>query len=299
MASGPKPHIAKSLIAKPRIALALGGGGARGLAHIVVLEALVEAGIEPVAIAGTSIGAIIGAAYAAGLAPAALRKHALRSFRDRAEVMAKLFTARTGRLASIFAGGRLGNPVLMDGERLLAGFWPSGMPETFEDLKLPFTAVATDYYGRGRVALDKGPLRAAVAASMAIPGMLQPVVLDGRVLIDGGAVDPVPFDCLPPNVDLVMAVDVTGGPSPGPDQRPPSPMEAALGASQIMQAAILEVRLQRGSAAGNGPRLHLLRPAVERFNALDFFSAKAILSAADGLKADIAAVLREAAKPLS
>ena len=279
-----------SIVSKPRVALALGGGGARGLAHIVVLEALAEAGVTPIAIAGTSIGSIIGAAYAAGHAPAELRKHVLRSFRDRAEVMARLFQARTGRLTALFAGGRLGNPVLMDGERLLGAFWPAGMPEDFESLKIPFTAVATDYYGRGRMLLDRGPLRAAVAASMAIPGMIEPVTIDGRVLIDGGAVDPVPFDVLPQDADLIIAVDVTGGPSPGA-AGPPSPVEAALGASQIMQAAILEERLRRRTSLGYTPPLHLLRPAVERFNALDFFSVKAILGAAEGLRAEVAALL--------
>ncbi|MFI5014265.1 MAG: patatin-like phospholipase family protein, partial [Hyphomicrobiales bacterium] len=95
----PRPPARK----RPTIALALGGGGARGLAHIAVLEALDEMGLEPVAIAGTSIGAIIGAAYAAGLKATRIRAHALSAFRNRTRVFASLFEARVGRLGDLFA----------------------------------------------------------------------------------------------------------------------------------------------------------------------------------------------------
>lgn len=282
------------MVSQPRIGVALGGGGARGFAHIAVLEALDEAGIAPVAIAGTSIGAIIGAAYAAGFPGERLRRHAINAFRDRAEVMASLFKARTGRLRTVFAGGRIGNPVLMDGERLLEAFWPKPMPQRFDGLAIPFQAVATDYYARRRQVLSEGALKPAVAASMAIPGMLEPVTIEGRVLVDGGAVDPVPFDLLPDSCDLVLAIDVTGGPSPGEERQAPSPMEAALGASQIMQAAILAERLIRGEAAATRSRVLLLRPTVERFNALDFFSVRTILAEAEGLKAEVARALAQA-----
>ncbi|MBY0613588.1 MAG: patatin-like phospholipase family protein [Beijerinckiaceae bacterium] len=280
-----------------KVAVALGGGGARGLAHIVALEALDEAGVKPVAMAGTSIGAIIGAAYAAGVPAADLRRHAIRTFRDRTEVMAKLFKARTGRFADLFAGGRLGNPVLMDGERLLAEFWPAGLPQSFEALPIPLSVVAADYYGRTRVAMSAGALRAAVAASMAIPGLLQPVKSDGRVLVDGGAVDPVPFDELPLDADLILAIDVTGGPvslmetEDGAEGRLPSPMEVTLGASQIMQSAIFEGRLLRARLQNPSLELHVLRPAVESFNAMDFFAVRKILAAAEPLRAEIATLI--------
>ena len=280
-----------------KIAVALGGGGARGLAHIVVLEALDEAGIKPVAIAGTSIGAIIGAAYASGIAAKDLRSHATRAFRDRTEVMTKLFKARTGRLADLFAGGRLGNPVLMDGERLLAEFWPAGIPQTFDELAMPLTVIAADYYGRTRMALASGSIRLAVAASMAIPGMVQPIKGDGKVLVDGGAVDPVPFDELPADADLILAVDVTGGPislletEDGADGRLPSPLEVTLGTSQIMQSAIFEGRLLRARLQDPSLNVHVLRPAVESFNAMDFFAVRKILAAAEPLRQEISALI--------
>src|SRR3954471_6317063 len=97
---------------RPTIALALGAGGARGLAHLVLLEAFDELGIKPAVIAGSSMGAVIGAAYAAGVSARQIRSHAERLLHDRAPVMAALVEARTGRLADLIARG---NPLLIDG----------------------------------------------------------------------------------------------------------------------------------------------------------------------------------------
>ena len=120
----------------PRIGLVLGSGGARGLAHIVVLETLDRLGVRPVQIAGTSIGAILGAAYAAGTTGAELHAHVVKDFRDRTDVMTRLFQARVGRLADLWKGG-LGNPVLVDSEAILARFMPKPLPDRFEDLSIP------------------------------------------------------------------------------------------------------------------------------------------------------------------
>jgi NTE family protein len=270
-----------ALPAKPRIALALGGGGARGLAHIAVLEAFDEAGIVPVAIAGTSIGAIIGAAYAAGHPGEALRRHALAGFRNRTETMTRLFRARVGSFADLI---QRGNPGLVDAEKLLGAFWPREMPERIEQLKLPFAAVATDFYARDRHILQHGPLLPAVAASMAIPGLVKPVAIEGHILIDGGAVDPLPFDVVATEADLVVAVDVTGG--PGGKAGLPGPFAAMFGASQIMQGAIATARL-----AAHTDKVRVLRPAVDNFTALDFLAAKRILAAAEPIKREVAALL--------
>jgi predicted acylesterase/phospholipase RssA len=102
----------------PTVAIALGGGGARGLAHIVALEALEELGIRPVVIAGTSIGAIVGATFASGLEARQIHAHVKATLRSRARVMAKLMRARVGRFSDlVFKGG--GNPVLLDAETCL------------------------------------------------------------------------------------------------------------------------------------------------------------------------------------
>ena len=176
----------------------------------MALEALDEMGIRPVAIAGTSMGAVVGAAYAAGIEGRAIPTHILRVLRNRSDVMGKLLRARVGRFADLVLRGR-GNPVLLDPEICLDLFWPSGMPSRFEDLDIETIIVATDYLSRNEVAHDAGPLRPAVAGSMAIPGLFRPVLFGDGVLIDGGAVNPLPYDLLFSLADIVVAVDVTWG----------------------------------------------------------------------------------------
>ncbi len=262
----------------PAIALALGAGGARGLAHIAVLEVFDELGIKPAAIAGTSIGALVGAAYAAGMSGRAIRGHALDLMRDRATLMAALISARTGRLSELLSG--FGSPFLVDAEKFLARVWPDGLPDSFAALKIPFTAVATDYYGRVEAAFTEGPLLPAVAASIAIPSLMRPVRHDGRVLVDGGAVNPLPFDHLIGRADLIVAVDVTGGPSPHAT-RAPTPVEVMFGTLQIMQGAIVAAKLEIYR-----PEI-VVRPAVDRFRILDFFEGGAILAAAAPVKDEL------------
>ena len=262
----------------PTIGLALGAGGARGLAHIAVLEAFDKLGVKPVAIAGASIGAMIGAAYAAGMSARAIRTHALDVMRDRATLMAALIGARAGRLADVLSG--FGNPFLIDAEKFLDRLWPEAVPNRFEDLALPFTAVATDYYGRAEAVFHEGPLLPAVAGSIAIPGLVRPVRHGERVLVDGGAVNPLPFDHLIGRADIVVAVDVTGGPSPHAS-RAPSSFEMMFGTLQIMQGAIVAAKLKIYR-----PEI-VVRPAVDRFRVLDFFDAGAILTAAEPLKDEL------------
>ncbi|MGC9955383.1 patatin-like phospholipase family protein [Roseiarcus sp.] len=126
----------------------------------MALEALDEVGIRPVAIAGTSMGAVVGAAYAAGIEGRAIRTHILRVLRNRSDVMGKLLRARVGRFADLVLRGR-GTPVLLDPEICLDLFWPSGMPSRFEDLDIETIIVATDYLSRNEVAYDARPLRPA------------------------------------------------------------------------------------------------------------------------------------------
>jgi NTE family protein len=268
--------------AQPTIALALGAGGARGLAHIAALEVFDELGIKPAVIAGTSMGAVIGAAYAAGVSARDIRAHAESFLRDRSVIMAALVEARIGRLAHLVARG---NPLLIDGERFLDRMWPEAVPDRFEDLALPLLVVATDYDGRAEAVFHEGPLLPAVAGSMAIPGLVRPVRHGERVLVDGGAINPLPFDHLIGRADLLVAVDVTGGPSPHPT-RAPGGFETMFGTLQIMQGAIVEAKLKLYR-----PEI-VVRPAVDRFRVLDFFQARAILAAAepakDALKREVA-----------
>ncbi|RDJ23673.1 patatin-like phospholipase family protein [Bosea caraganae] len=262
----------------PELALVLGAGGARGLSHILVLEALDELGIRPAQITGCSIGAIIGAAYAAGLSGRELREHIEAIFRDRPRAVARLLDARIGKLADLVRG--LGNPVLIDGERLLDLFWPDSVPDRFEELAIPFTAVATDYHQHGEVRLSSGPLTPAVAASLAIPGLVRPVTVEGRVLIDGGAINPLPYDRLLVPGRIVMAVDASA-PANESETRVPSPLEAMVGGSQILMRSVVQRMIERQ------PPDILIRTGAEGFGGLDFFKAKAILAAAEPVKDEV------------
>lgn len=269
----------------PEIVLVLGSGGARGLSHIPVLEALDDLGVRPALIAGSSMGAIIGAAYAAGLSGAELRAHVEATFRDRARVIARLLEARVGKFADLWRG--FGNPVLLDGERLLDLFWPSAVPDRFEDLAIPFLAVATDYHLHEEVVLGTGPLTPAVAASLAIPGLVRPVTIGGRVLIDGGAVNPLPYDRLLRPGRLVLAVD-TSAPATISDSRVPEPLEAIAGVSQILTRALVQRMVER-----RPPDL-LIRAGGDGFGGLDFFRARAILDAAAPVREEVRRKLGEA-----
>ncbi len=265
-------------------AVALGGGGARGFAHVVVIEALDELGLKPGAIAGTSMGAVIGAAWAAGLRGKDIRAHCLALTRDRAQLMARILRARVGKFTDIFSG-EFGNPMLLDAERLLDLVWPQDVPDRFEELKIRFIAVATDFYERKSVTFASGPLGPAVAASMAIPGLTKGVTIEGRLLFDGGITEPLPHrrlmtrdaDAISP---FVIACDVVGGPVEK-DGRAPGPFAALLGASQILQGALSQEMLD-----ATPPDL-LLRPAVDQFRLLDFARLNQIFAAAEPIKDEI------------
>ena len=157
-------------------ALALGGGGARGLAHIPVLEALDDMGLKPTAIAGTSIGALIGAAYAAGMDGKHIRRHVIAAAHNRTETMGRLMAARAGTLASVFSKG-WSQATQMDAEKFCAQFLPQEIPADFSALEIPLTVIATDLHRRQEAALTSGPLYPALAASMAIPGLFRPVAI--------------------------------------------------------------------------------------------------------------------------
>jgi NTE family protein len=264
----------------PSVALALGAGGARGLAHIVVLETLDELGVRPSIIAGSSMGAVVGAAYAAGVPGRVLRAFVLASFRQRPRVIAKLIEARVGKLSQLINRTGLGNPVLVDAERLLDLFWPEAVPDRFEDLKLPFLAVATDFHRRAETVFGHGPLTPAVAASMALPGLVRPVSIDGRVMVDGGAVNPLPFNHVAGPGRVVIAVDVGAAATPL-EVRVPEPFEAMFGASQILMGSLVQTMLER-----HKPDL-LVRPDVGAFAGLDFFRAAEILAASEPVRDQI------------
>jgi NTE family protein len=260
-------------------ALALGGGGARGYAHIAVLEALDEMGVKPVAIAGASIGALIGAPYAAGLTGKEIRRHVIALAHNRGEVFRRLMAARAGGFADIWTAGLSGAPVV-DAEKFCAQFLPPEVPDDFAALQIPLIVVTSDLYGRREKAITEGPLKPALAASMALPGLLRPVVLGDRVLIDGGATNPLPFDHLRGRADVVVAVDISG--EPAEERRDlPNPWEALVITVLVMANAFIREKLKHSA-----PDL-MIRPKVGTFRTLDFLQASAILRAAEPIKEEV------------
>lgn len=265
----------------PRIALALGSGGARGLAHIPAIEALDELGIVPSAIAGSSMGAVIGAGYAAGMRGKDIRAFAIEALRKRGDFTRRLISLQWGHWRDQWRQTRSLRELTMQFEASgVAGeFLPAELPQTFEELKIPLTVVATDYRARSEAIYRSGLLRPAVAGSMAIPGALRPVAFDGKLLIDGGAVNPLPFDLLRDAADIVIAVDITrlGDSPPGV----PDPMQALFTASHIMTHAIVAEKLK-----SSAPDI-LIRPNVSAFGAFDFARAMPILRASEPIKEEL------------
>lgn len=163
-------------MAQPRVALALGGGGARGYAHIGVIEVLEERGYDIVAIAGTSMGALVGGLHAAGSLGAYADWVRTLTQRDVLRLLdPSLRAPGVIRLSKIFA--RVSE--LLGDQRI-------------EDLPIAFTAVATDLLAGKEVWFQRGPLAPAIRASIALPSFITPVMLDGRLLADGGLMNPVP-----------------------------------------------------------------------------------------------------------
>lgn len=180
---------------RPPIGLALGGGVARGWAHIGAIRALVEAGIRPDIIAGTSIGALVGAAYIVGEL-------------DTIETWATSLNRR--RMIS-YMDIRWGGSGLMRGERLAKVLRHYLGKYNIEDLDRKFAAVTCDLRTGYEVWLQNGPLVPALRASYALPGAFEPVVIDGRHMIDGALVNPVPVStCRALGAHIVIAVSLNG-----------------------------------------------------------------------------------------
>jgi NTE family protein len=187
-------------MAGKRVALALGSGGARGYAHIGVIDELAHRGYDIVGIAGSSMGALVGGLQAAGRL-------------DEFAQWAKSLTQRAVlRLLdpSITAAGVLRAEKILDAVRDILG------EVRIEQLPIPYTAVSTDLLSGKSVWLQRGPVDAAIRASIAIPGVITPHVFDGRLLADGRILDPLPMAPIAAvNADLTIAVSLAGSEAGG------------------------------------------------------------------------------------
>lgn len=257
----------------PRIGLALGSGGAGGLAHILMLEVFDELGIRPHHIAGTSIGAIIGALYAAGIPGSRIRGIAADLVIRDGDTWQEIARKKEHVLSwARLLRPRLRRGGLVSSDAFLASLFARLEQQRFEELEIPLSVVATDLWAREAVVYDKGLFRPAIQASSALPGLFTPVEIDDHVLIDGGAVNPLPWDVLPADCDVTVAVDVTGDRTRTGDL---SPLEAVFNTFVIMQGSIAAAK-----RAHAGPDIYV-ESGISDVRALEFHRIDEIFAQAE------------------
>jgi NTE family protein len=208
-----------------RVALALGSGGARGYAHIGVIHELQDRGYQIVGIAGSSMGALVGGLQAA---------ERLDEFADWARSLTQRSILRLLD-PSITAAGVLRAEKILDAVRDILG------AATIEELPIPYTAVATDLLAGKSVWLQRGPVDEAIRASIAIPGVIAPHVIDGRLLADGGILDPLPMAPIAAvNADLTIAVSLSGSETLADAEPEPRPTTEWLNRMLSSTSALLD-----------------------------------------------------------
>jgi NTE family protein len=172
----------------------------------------------------------------------------------------------------------------LDAEKVAEQFLPDAIPDDFAALGIPLLVVASDLHARREVVFAAGPLRTALAASVALPTIIRPIVVSDHVLIDGGATNPLPYDLLRGRADLIVAVDISGPPAEV-RKGVPNAIEAIYATVQVMTSSLINEKLKH-----QAPDL-LVRPNVGAFRTLDFFQASAILRVAEPVKAQVKAGL--------
>lgn len=226
-----------------KIGIAFGAGGARGIAHLIMIEALEELGVKPSIISGSSIGAVVGAFYAAGFTSKEMR-----------EILDQLVNPKSD---SVFDFWRKSDIVklltMFDPQFIKSGFIKGEKFQKymkthlkvsyFEDLKIPLKIVTTDYWKKEEVIFDKGELIQPIKASYSLPGLFTPVKIKNKILIDGGAVNPLPFDLLLNKCDITIAIDVTAVKAQNNNEIPPT-FDSVFTTYQTMQNSIIKERLK-------------------------------------------------------
>lgn len=262
-----KFNINKSKKAKNKnikIGIALGSGGARGIAHISFLKAIDELGMKPHMISGCSIGSLIGALYCAGSKPEDIEKYFLNlKIRD-VNALTDLTVNKSG---------------FVKGDKAIKELSKRIKCRNFKDLKIPLKIVATDFYDGKSIIFEKGDILKAVRASSSIPGIFVPVEYKKKILIDGGIVNPVPYDLLLEECDYVIAINVTEGTFSNKryenkrKKEMPTVHDLFFNTYEIVQLNIINKMLE-----ASPPDIYV-KPNVSKFNMMEFTRAKEILSA--------------------
>lgn len=272
-----------------KVGIALGGGGVRGLAHVSILQVLDDLQIRPAVISGTSMGAIIGALYASGMSAREIRDNIERRLILKNDTWRDVIEKREDLLkwVSAFKPDFSGTG-LINAQGILNFLLDQIKVGSFEDLEIPLLVVAADYWSAEEVIYEGGELLPAIRASMAVPGVFSPVSIEGRILVDGGVVNMVPYDLLMGRADFIIAVNVSRVRYAGEDEIP-NALEAVLGTFDIMQTTMLADKLERLK-----PDIYVW-PQIRDIRMLDFTKIEVVFaqatSAAEELRKQLLRVL--------
>jgi len=270
----------KSKVDSKSIGIAFGAGGARGIAHLLMIEALEELGVKPSIISGSSIGAVVGTFYAAGFTSKEMR-----------EILNQLVNPKSDSVFDFWRKSDIAKLLTMfDPQFIKSGFikgekFQSYMKShlkisKFEELKIPLLIVATDYWKKEAVVFEKGDLILPIKASYSLPGLFTPVKIKNRILIDGGAVNPLPFDLIMDKCDITIAIDVTAFKAQNDSEIPPT-FDSVFTTYQTMQNSIIKERLKF-----QRPDIYI-KPEIYDVRVFDFVKTDSIFKQAQTAKDEL------------
>ena len=264
----------------PTIGIAFGAGGARGLAHLLMIEALDELGVKPTIISGSSIGAVVGAFYAAGFSGKEMRGILDQLINPKSDsVFDFLLKSDIIKMFTMFDPQFIRSGFIK-GEKFQNYMKNHLKVSRFEELKIPLMIVATDYWKKEAVIFEKGDLIQPIKASYSLPGLFTPVKIKNRILIDGGAVNPLPFDLIMDKCDITIAIDVTAFKAQNESEIPPT-FDSVFTTYQTMQNSIIKERLKFLR-----PDIYI-RPEIFDVRVFDFVKADLIFNQAQSAKEEL------------
>ncbi|MBI5662077.1 MULTISPECIES: patatin-like phospholipase family protein [Ignavibacterium] len=256
-----------------KIGIAFGSGGSRGIAHILMVETFEELGLKASVVSGSSIGAIAAAFYAAGFDSKEMREILDELIHPKSDsIFDFLLRSDVIKLLTMF-DPQIIKSGLIKGEKFQK-FLSDRIPaRTFKELKIPCYITATDFWSRKEIVFNSGELIPAIKASYSIPGLFTPVEYQGKVLIDGGAVNPLPYDLIKNKCDITVAIDVTA--SNNTDNKElPATLDSVFSTFQIMQISIIREKLKHIK-----PDIYI-KPVIKDIRLFDFAKTDLIFSQA-------------------
>ena len=270
----------KSKVDSKSIGIAFGAGGARGIAHLLMIEALDELGVKPSIIAGSSIGAVVGAFYAAGFSAKEMKGILNQLINPKSDsVFDFLLKSDIVKMFTMFDPQFIRSGFIK-GEKFQNYMKNHLKVSKFEELKIPLLIVATDYWKKEAVVFEKGDLIQPIKASYSLPGLFTPVKIKNRILIDGGAVNPLPFDLIMDKCDITIAIDVTAFKAQNESEIPPT-FDSVFTTYQTMQNSIIKERLKFLR-----PDIYI-RPEIFDVRVFDFIKADSIFKQAQPAKEEL------------